>query len=722
MGGTSKQAKNMRSRFCKFWTLFTEKAVTLVSSNVSDDKNGTDETDDGLAIVRTVVEQLVSLSSMGLVHIRNVVTEAALMIGCQLVMSGRQLEDQLDVSRRLEQAEAKKGPNGGKRPSAKYTALKQQVKEQEATLNDIEALYMDIYAAVFVHRCCDASEEIRAISLRQIGNWLTAHPAKLWRADYFAYIGNALSDKKESVRKEALGVISMILERNGEESKQYAEEGALQGFVDDYSERLVELVCDSDDGVLMRAVTVLRQIQSEGLLDQLDEERLDVIDEVTFDPNAPARARFEALGFMLDHTEGFQKDDDDEEADAEETQGKKSKKKGSVANKTAARALERRQRTAQQLETLTEFVEYHLERQTLNSTVKRSKAPRPSEALAVLEKPEDKYAFAALLGEAVCSLEHTRARILRDWSTIISLLLRDSESGLTTTLEGPQASILLRLFVHSAQELQTDVEALRSQGGPGQFLSRVKREQLDHAQDDWDSLRSHLQKNLSDLLVRFRDEESNLEQLSKLLAMCEPDAHAAEAMVNVSVAIFNNARQEWLLESVASSLNSWLSPDCPVRGKAKLAIEELVKDAWSTLSESTEAIRVAIDDAAANTNDGAGAGASKKKKARKAGAPFDAIESTRRFALAGARLLALCKNSDCADIIPVSLMDTADVLVEAIDAASALAEAFGEQGPYVSEDTKVDLNCYHIASRAAATLKIFLYWQYRSSFVINWLM
>ena len=40
------------------------------------------------------------------------------------------------------------------------------------------------------------------------------------------------------------------------------------------------------------------------MLDTLDEDSLDRVDELVFDDGASVRVREEALGFMMDHTEG----------------------------------------------------------------------------------------------------------------------------------------------------------------------------------------------------------------------------------------------------------------------------------------------------------------------------------------------------------------------------------------------------------------------------------
>lgn len=80
-----------------------------------------------------------------------------------------------------------------------------------------------------------------------------------------------------------------------------------------------------------------------------------------------ARVRAASLQFLMDHTEGFEEDESDDERDIDEDGGGAAKKRSSSGQgkrKSGAgeelRELKRKRRVAVQLETLAEFVEYHL--------------------------------------------------------------------------------------------------------------------------------------------------------------------------------------------------------------------------------------------------------------------------------------------------------------------------------------------------------------------------
>jgi hypothetical protein len=113
-----------------------------------------------------------------------------------------------------------------------------------------------------------------------------------------------------------------------------------------------------------------------GLLDTLDQGKLDNIDNIVFDVSASPRVRAEVLSFVMDHTEGFEEGGDDGtgadgagSGEEDEATGSKSRKSSGSNGKAKVKrkagdaemaALTRKKRIAAQLETLLEFAELHL--------------------------------------------------------------------------------------------------------------------------------------------------------------------------------------------------------------------------------------------------------------------------------------------------------------------------------------------------------------------------
>lgn len=90
----------------------------------------------------------------------------------------------------------------------------------------------------------------------------------------------------------------------------------------------------------------------------MSEEKLDMVDMLVFDPTASAKARKEALLFLMDHTEGF--DEFDEKTALSKAKGSSSSSAKGKKSTAELVALEKQKNVALQLETLTEFAEHHL--------------------------------------------------------------------------------------------------------------------------------------------------------------------------------------------------------------------------------------------------------------------------------------------------------------------------------------------------------------------------
>ena len=119
--------------------------------------------------------------------------------------------------------------------------------------------------------------------------------------------------------------------------------------------------------------------------------------------------------------------------------------------------------------------------------------------------------------------------IFRDWSTIVSLLLRESDGVTSVALDEEHAGILLRLFVASAMQLrhwfhQTVQLNDASDIAHNENEKIKKRLSVDDSSQmhftDWESLGKILIHDLPKLFVRYRDDKNNLMELSRLL-ICE---------------------------------------------------------------------------------------------------------------------------------------------------------------------------------------------------------
>jgi cohesin complex subunit SA-1/2 len=435
------KAISFRQRYVNFWQCLSDKLQSSEDEFVA--------SKEGLMMLKIICDQLISLSSMTVVNVRDAVTEAALTMGQAAVTSSVGLRARCDSSKRQLQAEVSKlkgKPRLGVPNGPKYEAIFKQSAILDEALEALEELAGTFFNSIFVHRFKDSNESIRALCTRQIGDWLPLDPDCYYKDEYLKYVGWMCLDHSAAVRREAVRSVGKLL--TAESHLQF-----LSTFVTRFIGRFVEIaVGDIDEGVALDMMIVMRKFQMKGMLDLVEEESLDLVDEVIFDGESSKRVRQEALAFMMDHTEGFE--DDDEGADEGSSSSAPQKGKGGKRDVVDdARALAKKSKTAMQLETLTEFAEHHLYSDT-------SRCYTYSTGEEVQKVPD--LSRVAMMVEAL--LELPQRDIIRNWSIIISLLLKESDDFIAIALRPSLSSALLRIFVASALELKrwnTDIKVLQ---------------------------------------------------------------------------------------------------------------------------------------------------------------------------------------------------------------------------------------------------------------------
>lgn len=145
--------------------------------------------------------------------------------------------------------------------SAKGKELARKVEELTANNNELNELCDKVFRAVLILKYRDVSPDIRSMSVRALGGWISTFPRQFLDDIHLKYVGWLLYDKDPSVRKTTLEVVSSIL------SKKELQRG-LGSFLSRFSARIVEMSRDKDDAVAVSAINVLTRLEPQGLLDQ----------------------------------------------------------------------------------------------------------------------------------------------------------------------------------------------------------------------------------------------------------------------------------------------------------------------------------------------------------------------------------------------------------------------------------------------------------------------
>ena len=619
--------------------------------------------------LKSVVEPFMVLSSFQLASLRDAFSEATLVMASTLAKLAKATRDSLDTQRRLQKAE--EDHMNKARPSDKHKALAKTLDLLTRKLSCCNKLIEEIFASVFVHRSKDVNDQVRVVCMAQLGELIMAYPQEYVSDAFLKYIGWQITDPSIQVRRECGSVLARIAADD-----EVADR--LQDFVTRYREKMLHLASrDKDARVAKTYIALMHRLHDLGMLDEAETEELGEVDQVLFDPTATIDARAEALEFVMAHTEGF---DDDEDDEPEEPAPKKGKK-GDSAKVDESKALARRQKHAVQLETLSELTELHV-------------------------KDPAQYDNAAKMLTQACLATGPGHVLLRDWSTMTALLLKESNDKITVSLSPALSAILLRMLVSSAESLSHLIEAAaareeKSAGG------KKDADKADLA--DWMRLGEVLQRDLAKLLKRFSDDHTNLAVLARLLTCCDlgEAPKLMRPLLKALEGIFDTATSSdaGLVSVVCTALRGWTRLGEQASGAVEPVVSSVLKSSWETLEQSLVDLQAIAAQPLMSTSKKS---SSKKKGGSQSSQP-QVADCVYALDVAMLKQVSLWRALDCRFLSPQT--DTAaltDTIVEAMDFVVGLGE---------NADTtpEVEAACASCAINAAELLFNVLLWLYRDA-------
>jgi hypothetical protein len=175
-----------------------------------------------------------------------------------------------------------------------------------------------------------------------------------------------------------------------------------------------------------------------------------------------------------------------------------------------------------------------------------------------------------------------------NWSTIIALLLRETDDVIRVALRPAQASILLRMFVHCA----VDLNQQRLACADGVSLNSAERQAL----QCWESLNENLHAHLPALMTRFQDDEGNLAVLVDLLPCVDyaAEERACKAALGALLELLELTRSEGILTKLVAALCSWTRIGGTIAGSVESAVRGIVTSSWQTVAVSTAQLQAVI--------------------------------------------------------------------------------------------------------------------------------
>jgi cohesin complex subunit SA-1/2 len=245
--GANKQAKKNQNNFADFWSKWVshapESEVQFLHEN-------------------SFCPWLYAMSTSQLTVLRH----AAATVGVEIMIAlvGK-ANDNLEAMSNIERLHnAAKG--------VQKDRLQEQLDDKRKVRSDTEKALESFFNSLVVHRHRDIESQIRAKSIKAIGELVVRYKHMFLDNKYLKYVGWALSDKKEDVRLTALGAIQNFYEED------LAQE--LELFTGRFKERVVQMRFDKDRQVQLLAIDTAKvMVQKSLFVDEEVETMLQMITE-----------------------------------------------------------------------------------------------------------------------------------------------------------------------------------------------------------------------------------------------------------------------------------------------------------------------------------------------------------------------------------------------------------------------------------------------------------
>lgn len=310
---SSLSERNFRSLYEQFWYCLGEAAVDYVASASHDSDDDNEEEDDVpatqqtrtstknaggsfLETLREIMQHVMECSHVGVAEIRHAAAVAIYQMGLALVKHTAELRRKHLVAERQHKASIKS------KQSRKAAALKDQMDGWNKTETEIKDFVESTIIAVFLKRYKDVRPQIRATSIQQLVPYLLERPDWFLQNSYLKYIGWSLSDKDPLVRQTALQAFLRPL------STKQLDCGSMTMAVQKFLPRLTDMTRDVDPTVQETAMELFVILLRKGFLDDLDDDHVwSQLNLRALAPDATEKVRYQALLFVLDQLEAFDK-------------------------------------------------------------------------------------------------------------------------------------------------------------------------------------------------------------------------------------------------------------------------------------------------------------------------------------------------------------------------------------------------------------------------------
>eukprot|EP00041_Stephanoeca_diplocostata_P021800 m.514983 g.514983 ORF g.514983 m.514983 type:complete len:1356 (-) comp21916_c0_seq2:2344-6411(-) len=211
-------------------------------------------------LLPTLLSWLTSLCTSAVRAFRHTCTFISLKIGEELITAYSAVDGNLRKVEKQIGAEARSGGKAGKKPSQRKATLATQSSELTAQRTVFEENLNLIFSGVIMNRYRDTSEDIRQITIEELGNWVHELPSLFLDDTYLKYLGWAINDKEAAVRSASLSGLAKIYSLPDVED-------SIALFTERFKPRMLQCCEDISESVQCTAIKMVTALAGIGALE-----------------------------------------------------------------------------------------------------------------------------------------------------------------------------------------------------------------------------------------------------------------------------------------------------------------------------------------------------------------------------------------------------------------------------------------------------------------------
>ena len=203
-------------------------------------------------LLQTLSDFAVKLSACSVRDLRTYGAEIALALITSLVSTAANTQKVLVSTQR--QLEAAQG-TGQRANKGKAATLKHLLETTQSKHERLHDRISSVFQGAFTHRFRDVDVTVRKACIESLGSWVAMYPTHFLDDSFLKYVGWAMNDPDQHVRRSALAALKPLYAPKKGSSMQIQ---AMDLFTQRFAPRVLKMTSDVDQGVRVAAIALVR--------------------------------------------------------------------------------------------------------------------------------------------------------------------------------------------------------------------------------------------------------------------------------------------------------------------------------------------------------------------------------------------------------------------------------------------------------------------------------